>query len=178
MRTLGEAWSWYTKGRRLLQLMGRLGRRYWNDLPWEVMGRDDSFRSLEGIDVQRDADEVLAEFDDIAIFVFFSVFESIVRDHVWGELSSEVASFSHPALKRIAGRLRENIEEGSFYAHVLDLYKESDPNLLEEVNQIRKYRNWVAHGRRKEKKEENTTPSDAFTRLQAFLTLIGRVDAP
>lgn len=178
MKTLGEAWDWYDKNRRLLQLMSRLGRRYWNDLPWEVMGNDDHFRSLGGVEVEKDANAVLEEFDDIAVFVFFSVFESTVRSHVWGELTSEVASLSHPALKKMAEKTKDNIEEGSFYNNILDLYKNTDHDLVEAVNQVRKYRNWVAHGRRKDRKGPNTTPRDAFDRLHAFLTHIGHSPEP
>ncbi|MGP0068682.1 MAG: hypothetical protein ACLQGP_34410 [Isosphaeraceae bacterium] len=95
MKTLDEAWDWYAKNRRLLQLMSRLGGRYWNELPWKEMERDDHFRSLEGVEVQSDADAVLAEFDDIAIFVFFSVFEAMVRDHVWKDVEGEVSGLRH-----------------------------------------------------------------------------------
>jgi hypothetical protein len=99
MKTLDQAWDWYARNRRLLLLMSRLGRRYWKDLPWEEMEKDDHFRSLEGLDVQRDANAVLAEFDDIAIFVFFSVFEAMVRDHVWEEVKGEVSGLKSCAEK-------------------------------------------------------------------------------
>lgn len=173
MRTLDEAWDWYRKNQRLLRLMGRLGRRYWDKLPWEAIGNDEQFRSLTGEEVENDAGVILKEFDDIAIFVFFSVFEATVRDHLWGEVADEVSKLTHPALMKAAIRLRDNIEEGGFYLHVLDLYKDTDPDLVEGVNQVRKYRNWVAHGRRPEKTRSNTTPRVAYERLLAFLTHIG-----
>jgi hypothetical protein len=37
------------------------------------------------------------------------------------------------------------VGEGSFFA-VLQSYKGPDDNLIEQVNQVRRYRNWVAHG--------------------------------
>ena len=123
--------------------------------------------------MQSDADAVLAEFDDIAIFVFFSVFEAMVRDHVWKDVEGEVSGLRHPALKKVADRMREGIEEGSFYSNVLDLFKKLDHNLIEVVNQVRRYRNWVAHGRREEKKPMNMSPKDTLERLRAFLQLIG-----
>jgi hypothetical protein len=136
MKTLDEAWDWYAKNRRLLQLMSRLGRRYWNELPWKEMERDEHFRSLEGVDVQRDADAVLAEFDDIAVFVFFSVFEATVRDHVWEDVEVEVSGLKHPALRKVTDRMREGIVEGSFHSNVLELYKDLDHDLIEAVNQV------------------------------------------
>jgi hypothetical protein len=173
MRTLEDSWKWYTDNRRLLQLMSRMGRLYWNKLPWDDMGNDDHFRMLEGIDIQADADAVLSEFDDLAIFVIFSVFEAIVRDHVANDVEAEVAGLKHVALQRAASKMKQNIEEGSFYNNVLDLYKKLDHDLVEEVSQVRRYRNWVAHGRRKDKKPFETDPKEAFDRLNAFLLLIG-----
>src|SRR4051812_447700 len=156
----------------MLLLMSRMGRLYWNRLPWDEMGRDDHFRMLEGVDVQRDADAVLAEFDDLAIFVIFSVFEAIVRDRVANDVEAEVTGLRHVALQRAASRMMQNIEEGSFYHNVLDLYKKLDHDLVEEVSQVRRYRNWVAHGRRKDRKPFETDPREAFGRLNAFLALI------
>lgn len=51
--------------------------------------------------------------------------------------------------------------------------KETNPDLVEAVSQIRRFRNWVAHGRQEGKKPVNTTPRDALDRLNAFLELIG-----
>ena len=182
MRTLDDAWNWYTNNKKLLKIVSRLGDRYWNELPWEGrLGNDDHLRHLEGIDVKKDADSVLAEFDDVGIFVIFSVFEAIVRQHVSQDLQSEVANLQHVALKRSAGKVMQNIEEGSFYNHVLELFKVSgnepggqDVNhLVEDVSRVRRYRNWVAHGRRPDKKTFSLLPKDSFDILQAFLDHIG-----
>ena len=63
---------------------------------------------------------------------------------------------------------KESIEERSFFA-LLEQFKGPDRNdLIESVNQVRKYRNWVAHGRRS-KKPESVTPDMAHERLRAFL---------
>jgi hypothetical protein len=93
-----------------------------------------------------------------------------------------------PASKGLI-RIRSNLykysanwqEEGSFYNNVLDLFKRSgnEPEssaanfFVEEVSQVRRYRNWVAHGRRPEKKPFMLVPKDAFDRLMAFLQHIG-----
>jgi uncharacterized protein YutE (UPF0331/DUF86 family) len=63
--------------------------------------------------------------------------------------------------------LNDTIEHGSFY-RVLEAYKILDPNLIEEVNQVRRYRNWVAHGRRGVP-PDNVGPEAAYDRLGRFL---------
>lgn len=179
MKTLDDAWAWYTKNRHLLRLMSRLGGRYWNELFPEGsrLGKDDRFRHLEGVEVQRDANTVLDEFDDIAIFVLFSVFEASVRDRVKEDIEAEVTGLQHDALRRAAKRIVQNIEEGSFHANVLELSKDRDHDTVEEVNQIRKYRNWVAHGRRGPK-PPTVHPRDALDRLKTFLEMIGPKPGP
>jgi hypothetical protein len=173
MNTLKDAWIWHEKNLKLLRLIGRMGRLYWNDLPWDGdIGKDENFRMLEGVDIHADANAVLSEFDDLAIFVLFSVFEAVVRAHVQSELEEELNGLQHEALKRSAKRLRESIKEGSFYLNVLDLYKGMDAHKVEEVSQVRVYRNWVAHGRR-DKRPFAITPKEAYDRLQDFLNIIG-----
>ena len=181
MRTLGDAWTWYNQNRTLLNLIRRFGDKYWSELPWDgALGRDEYFRELEGVQVKAMANSVLAEFDDLAIFVFFSVFESIVRQEVADDLQGEVSGLKHPALKRSAKRMLQNIEEGSFYQNVLELFKipgqESGGmkvnSLVEAVSRVRRYRNWVAHGRKVREKPDRINPKDAYDILQAFLTYI------
>ena len=172
MRTLEDSWKWYSDNRRLLRLMSRIGRLYWDKLPWDEMRKDDHFKMLDGLDVQTDADAALAEFDDLAVFVIFSIFEAIVRDHVANDVEAEVRGLKHVALQRAASRMKQNIEEGGFSDNVLDLFKKVDHNLVEKVNQVRRYRNWVAHGRRTDKRPIEIDPKEAYERLSAFLTLI------
>ena len=181
MTTLEDAWAWFNQNRTLLKLMSRLGDKYWSDLPWEgALGRDDHFRTLEGDQVKAIADAVLSEFDELAVFVIFSVFESIVRRRVADDLRSEVSGLEHPALQKSARSMLRNIEEGSFSNNVLDLFKKdgrepgslSVNSLVEEVSRVRRYRNWVAHGRKVEGKPNMIVPKDAYDILQAFLTYI------
>jgi hypothetical protein len=172
MKTLDEAWAWYMNTRRLVRLMSRVADRYWTDLPWALMEKDEHFKTVERADVIKDAGKVLAEIDDIAVFVIFSVFEAIVRDHVLKEVAAEVIEIKHPALVKAAANFKVGLEEGSFYNNVLDLYKSVDHDLVEQVNQVRQYRNWVAHGRRPERVPTNVTPRVAHDRMQEFLALI------
>lgn len=175
MRTLDEAWKWYLDARRLLKLIRRIGDRYWPALPWAEMEKDENFKALEGEDVVKDADAVLGEFDDVAVFVLFSVFEAIVRDHVMAEVVSEAVTIRHPALAKAAQGLKDGIEEGSFYNNVLNLYKDLDHDMVEHVSQVRICRNWVAHGRKPDKRPSTVTPKVAYDRLGEFLAFISAI---
>ena len=62
---------------------------------------------------------------------------------------------------------KERVGEGSFYA-VLESYKGIQNNLIEEVNQLRKYRNWVSHGKRGVQPPA-VLPEAAYKRLTRFL---------
>ena len=54
--------------------------------------------------------------------------------------------FVHPLVSRILDEAIQDIEQGSIF-RVLDVFKGQDVDFVEEVNQVRRYRNWVAHGR-------------------------------
>ncbi len=181
MKTLDEAWAWYDQNRQLLGMMQRLGDRYWADLPWGGrLGNDDRFRLFDGDQVGSMARQVLAEFEDLAVFVIFSVFEATVRSMVTEDLQAEVAALRHPALRRSSEQMLQNIADGSFSKNVLDLFKRdgSEPanrpiiSPIEEVDRVRRHRNWVAHGRKVAEKLDRLAPKDAYDILQAFLTLI------
>lgn len=57
---------------------------------------------------------------------------------------------------------------------MLEPYKSPATNdLIEQVNQVRRYRNWVAHGRREDMRPEaEVYPKTAYDRLQKILTAL------
>ncbi len=171
MKSLDDAWRWYENTFRYLKLMGRLGRSYWDALPWEQgLERDDHFRLLDGEKVSQDIDHSLTHLDDLAVLVLFSAFESEVRVHVLLEIADEVKALIHPALRQAAEEVRTKIDEGSFF-QVLQPYKEKHSDLVEQVNQVRRYRNWVAHGKRDEPPDV-VNPKTAYERLSQFLEIL------
>jgi hypothetical protein len=99
------------------------------------------------------------------------VFESIIRDRVLDEVVAEFPPRRHVAIRRAFEEMKEGIEQGSFF-RVLDPYKEINADLVEEVNQVRRYRNWVAHGRHTEQSAA-VNPTTAYNRLKRFLDLLG-----
>ncbi len=166
--SLEDAWGWYQSVLSLTQVMGRLGSKYWQSLPWDgPMGRDNRLRPLEATEIAEKAKAVLQDLEDLGVLVLFSVFESIVRNRALADVAAESHSLSHPALLHAVKALSDAIENGSV-SKVLEAYKGLDANLVEEVNQMRRYRNWVAHGRRG-KQPDAVTPETARDRLGRFL---------
>lgn len=169
--SLDDAWKWYESSRLLAATMGRLGARHWDGLPWDGdLGRDEKLRELDAADIGRRARSVLEELDDFCVLLLFSVFEATVRGQVLREMDFEVPLLRHPTIKSAAMDARDGVEHGSF-ARVVEPFKARNAELIEEVNQVRRYRNWVAHGRRSVQ-PEIVTPASAKDRLQRFVDLL------
>jgi hypothetical protein len=182
MKTLAEAWNWYRAAKRNLRRMRRLGSNYWGDpsLEGASFWQDDEFRTLEPSDIVNETTLSLQHIDDLAVVVLFSVFESNVRDYLIAQIEPEASRLADPILKGAADDAIQGVREGSFYRRVLDPLKRQGyvgAELVTQVDQVRDYPNWVAHGRR-EAPTNNVTPNDAYGRLSAFLTILGIAVAP
>jgi hypothetical protein len=168
MMTLDDAWKWYLTTRSQLQLFGRLGKKYWASLPWEgMLAKDDKFKALEADAIFADATFCLEHLDDFAILILFSVFESSVRDRVLSDVQDERYRLSNALVAQIVDDAIRDIEQGGFF-RILEVFKSRDADLVEEVNQVRRYRNWVAHGRRTAQPDV-VDPETAYRRLKRFL---------
>jgi hypothetical protein len=177
MKTLADAWSWYQATKRNLARMQRLGEKHWNDpsLEGASIWLDDDFKRVEASHIAADATVSLKPIDDLAIVVLLSVFESRVRDYLLELIEPQAESIRDPILKEAADDALQGVKEGSFYRRVLEPLKKQDrisANLVTQVDQIRDYRNWVAHGRR-EAPTNNVTPRLAYDRLNEFLAALG-----
>jgi hypothetical protein len=171
MMTLDDARNWYLTTRSQLQLFSRLGRKHWDSLPGESpLWRDDQFKALESGTIVDGAAFCLEHLDDFAVLILFSVFEAIVREQVRLEIEKERERVSHALVTQIVERAIEDIDHGSFF-RILEVYKKQNAELIEEVNQVRKYRNWVAHGRRGDRSEA-VDPETAYNRLEQFLAIL------
>jgi hypothetical protein len=172
MIDLNDAWTWYVTTRNQLKLFGRLGQKHWDNLPWDgKLGQDDKLNSLEAEVIVKGSAFCLDHLDDFAVLILFSVFESIVRAQVLSEIEEEKSRLRHALIIQIVTDATDAIEHGSFF-RVLDVFKALDVNLIEEINQVRRYRNWVAHGRRAAKPDA-VDPETAFRRLKGFLDKVG-----
>lgn len=172
MTTLEEAWQWYRAVKFRFKLTTRLASRYWDSLPWNgEMGRDVVLRDVKPDQLVLEAKPLSDELDDLAVVVLFSVFEAAVREYVIADVTPEVDRLRHPALKHAARDVCTGIQEGSFF-RVLEPFKMGGhADLVEQVNQVRRYRNWVAHGRRG-KPPAAVDPVAAYERLTRFLTVL------
>ncbi|MBY0515139.1 MAG: hypothetical protein K2P78_14695 [Gemmataceae bacterium] len=193
MKTLDEAWAWYEAVSNGTNQLARLAK-YWQRIPWAVEGevadvwvtdlandlvKDHVLRHLEPEQMRSQVDTVMTLLDDLAVLLLFSVFESNVRDLILVQIRPEIDALKHPALTRAVEDVVDNLKEGSFF-RVLELFKaQGTDDLVEHVNQVRQYRNWVAHGRRPEKKKDRAEvePKAAYQRLTAFLEVV-RAAAP
>ena len=152
--------------------MGRLGEKHWNNLPWDGdLGRDSRLKDLTSSETLNDSQTVLEDLDDLCVLLLFSVFEATIRERVLAEVDAELPPLRHVAIKRALDEMRDGIEHGSFF-RVLEPYKEFDDDLVEQVNQVRRYRNWVAHGRRTAQPAA-VSPATAYDRLKRFLDHLG-----
>jgi hypothetical protein len=166
--SLEDAWRWYVRARRLATIMQRLGARHWNQLPWDgPLGLDEKLKPLNAAEIQTDSAAVVADLDDLCVVLLFSVFEATVRENVLTEIEASLPGELHPAVQQAVELMQEAVEHGSFFK-VLEPYKPTDANLVEAVNQVRRYRNWVAHGRRGTQPSA-VKPEVAYERLQRFL---------
>ena len=141
------------------------------DLPWDgAIGQDNHLKDLTSAKILDGSQTVLDDLDDLCVLLLFSVFEATVRERVLSEVEAELPPPRHVAIKRALDEMKEGIEQGSFFK-VLEPYKNLDANLVEEVNQVRRYRNWVAHGRRSSQPAA-VTPATAYERLKRLLDRI------
>ncbi len=178
MKTLDEAWAWYRAVAEGAKRLTHLAK-FWGELPWNQndewvsrIERDSVLGRLEADQMENEAQRVAQELDDLAVLVLFSVFEANVRDRVETQVRPEVDKLVHPALKEAGEEVLQQIAEGSFFRVIERVKAQIDANVIEPVNQVRRYRNWVAHGRRPLKGGEqlaNVQPTEAYQRLKDFL---------
>jgi len=177
MKTLEEGWKWYEQARSQLRLIKRLASNYWHDLPWEgKLEKDERFKNLDHRQLEEQSQFTLEQMDDLAVLVLFSLFEFQVRDRVASEIKSEVSqkSVTNTVLLHAVEDLIHQVEEGSFFKLLEPFKKSIDSDLVEKVNQVRRYRNWVAHGRRGDQ-PPSVDPATAYSRLTKFWA---RVNSP
>ncbi len=172
--TLDDAWNWYAATKRQLKLFGRIGQKHWDDLPWDgALGRDDQLKSVDAGVIMEETGFCLEHLDDFAILVLFSAFECVVREQVLSMIEDERKRQSRLLVTQILDEARQESRRGRVL-RLLGFFKNQDAGLVEEVNQVRRYRNWVAHGRQGVPWAA-VDPETAYKRLKRFL---GRFTEP
>lgn len=166
MNSVDEVWEWYNAARATTQRLARVAGKH-----WEHIEGDNKLRSLDGAKVVADAKLAGSPLNDLAIVMMFSVFEATVRRLLAEQLKRELPSITHPL---VLGAVRDRLEtlKTRSFAEVLNSFsKGGHANLAEEVRQVRKYRNWITHGR-SGKPVDNVDPQSARDRLTRFLVLV------
>jgi hypothetical protein len=174
IQTLDDAWNWYGAVKALAEDMRKLAGKWDNPELQQVLSRDNRLRERTAGDLMDRAEATLEDLDDLAVLLMFSVFEASVRDRAKADVDRETASIQHPAVLRAVKDLKDAIENGSF-GRVTESYKTMDVDLTEQVNQVRKFRNWVAHGRRG-RPENSVDPDGAIERLRRYLARLEEVE--
>jgi len=170
IRSLDDARRWYEAVKKLVGMMDRMARRYWSEeveeqTLRETLHNDNVFRDIESATIQDLARLVSEDLDDLAVLLLFSVFEATVRERTLAEMDRELETPPrHLVLKKAIADAKDTIEHGSF-GRLTESYKDLDPNIRTMVDQVRQYRNWVAHGRRGVVKN-NVDPEAAISRLE------------
>jgi hypothetical protein len=172
--SLDDAWRWYAAVKTLALDTRRLARKWDDPALWDVLSQDNRFRELSAADLKDRAETILDDLDELAVLVLFSVFEVTVRDRARADVDRETGSIQHPAVLSALQDLREAIENGSF-GRVTESYKSMDVDLTAQVNQVRKFRNWVAHGRRGQP-ENSVEPEAAMDRLRRYLARLEEME--
>jgi len=171
---LEDAWKWYESVKDVSGVMFAMGKKHWNALPWDgALGQDEHVRHVLAAEILDWVKVIRSNLDGLCILLLFSVFEASVRERALADVAAELPALRHPALQHAVRNLNEALEHGSFYK-VTEAYKTLAPDLVEQVNQVRKYRNWVAHGRRGEP-QNAVDPKTAYDRLKRFLELLAGV---
>ncbi|WP_439630938.1 hypothetical protein [Gemmata sp.] len=141
------------------------------------MGRDNLIGKLQAKEVVGNAEVAESRLDDLAVVELFSVFEGVVRTIVADQVRDASLGLTHPVLKAAARSAVEAAEHRSF-AEILSSYsKGGHADLAEQVRQVRRYRNWLSHGRRGST-QRKIDPRTAYQRLAKFLTLLLPPAAP
>ncbi len=176
IRALEDAWRWYEAVQKLVGWMDRMGRRYWAEEVGEktlreTLHMDNVFRDVESATIQDLAKQVSEDLDYLAVLLLFSVFEAAVRERTIEEVDRELETLPrHLVLKKAVEDAKDTINNGSF-GRLTESFKDLDPDTRTLVDQVRHYRNWVAHGLRGMVKN-NVDPDSAIKRLKKFLDLL------
>jgi hypothetical protein len=163
---LDAIFDWYKFTRDLLQWISKMleqNPENLHDRPWP---KELKWQPIDK--VQDKLKHALEELDDLVVLALFAEFETWLLQEISEVLCAKgepVTAFSQGVLEHARSALeRESL------AKLLDVYKTIvPPETVDQVKEIKKYRNWVAHGKRKDQPFA-MTPKEAYERLNEFIT--------
>jgi len=163
---LNAIFDWYKFTRDLLQGISKMleqNPENLHDLSWP--------KELEWQPIDKAQDTLrraLEELDDLVVLALFAGFEAWLLQEISEVLCAKgepITAFS----QEVFAYARSALQRESL-AKLLDVYKTIMPaKTVDQVKEIKRYRDWVAHGKRKPRPLA-ITPKEAYERLNEFIT--------
>lgn len=108
------------------------------------------------------------ELNDLTILSLIASFEQLVLDFTVKIVNENIENTKNPLFYKMSKYAFKNADRWHF-VDILDLFKSViNPQIIGDVKQVYKYRNWVAHGK-KDRKPLTLEPYIAHERLSQFL---------
>jgi len=122
-------------------------------------------------------EEASRQASDLAVLALFATFERFVIEHL--QAANERLATGHPEeySRKLAEKFKAEVEYWRF-DDILDLFKpEVDTNLIGQVKQIKRYRDWIAHRNTDRAVPTQATPATAFEVLSKLIEEIREIHA-
>lgn len=172
MNPLDETISWY----RVVQANQLLVAHVLSSAP-EVVPDVSPFSTLSNAEATRQLERAGSEIDDLTVLALVSFFEQLLLAYV-RELAEQItAEQTEPVPGVLAEYAFKNAERWRFKEILKLSGSVADASVLERVEKLYDYRNWVAHGKHK-LKPVTTDPLDAYAALSLLLRQIGYGSSP
>lgn len=122
--------------------------------------------------MQAELDKARLELDDLFVLAMTASFEVSIKDYI----KTQVAVAPGPYQAALQDWLDDQVESAKLY-RLGGIFKPPiTASLLKTVDEIRAYRNWVAHGRSATKTPPTmVTPPLAYSTLTTFLKSTGMI---
>ncbi len=167
---LDPIWASYQTSREALKVVRRcvlLGEPH-RDRPF----RNTSFHKQHARGLAKRLREAEAQMNDLVVLSLYAAFEARLRDHV-ARRAGLLRGVARPD-QEFGETLAQEFSEyfgGSRFGKLIELSSHAvGQGLIEGAGNIRKFRHWLAHGRRGPT-PPSVTPLAAYTSLTKFLQL-------
>lgn len=169
MSQLDETIAWYRTVKANQLLVSKVLKDH-----IEVVPETSPFFGLSESEATRMLEESAAEVEDLTVVALVSFFEQLVIDSLRELVERIETEQTSPTMGALAGYAFRDVERWRF-DDILKLFEAAlQHGLLDQVRNIYRYRNWVAHGKRKQK-PVITDPVTAYEALSRFLSSVGEV---
>lgn len=169
MSQLDETVAWYRTVKANQLLVSKVLKDH-----TKVVPETSPFFGLSESEATRMLEESAAEVEDLTVVALVSFFEQLVIDSLRELTERTETDQTSPMMGALAGFAFRDVERWRF-DDILKLFEAPlQDGLLDQVRNIYRYRNWVAHGKRKQKPVV-TDPVTAYEALSQFLSSVGKV---